>query len=330
MNFNFFDKSLMKHFKYAATVIVLFLSIISISANGYVHPHDKTNEGVEFYKKQSQPRMFLIAVIDSDDKDIGERCETDLGNVTYAFQDLADWLDVDMEDPKVIKGGEFSKAAVNDAIDNWLKSQQPASDDIVVFYYSGHGFRYPNDASDYPRMWLKASTDQNVETNNLRLEEDIYDRIIKLGAGVNIVLSDCCNTTAAGDNANFDNVTVPARERVAHKRQHPRNESSDDDEDYGDRLFIPDHPLSILATAAGKSEFAGGKADVGGFFTGYFLEALSKCIYDNKIQPAWENIFNYADENASYWARSAACPDAKHNEQGRCVQTVKFKIKSSD
>ena len=91
--------------------------------------------------------------------------------------------------------------------------------DIVMFYYSGHGFRYPNDASDYPRMWLKTGSDENVETNNLRIEEDVYDHIIKMGAGVNIVLSDCCNTTAAGDNGNFNNATVPVRQRVAHKKQ---------------------------------------------------------------------------------------------------------------
>lgn len=319
----------MKYFKYATTVMVWVLSGISINANGYAGQHYKTKEAYQLHKKEGKPRMFLIAVIDADDKDIGDRCATDLDEVKFAFEDLADWLDME-EMPKIIQGDEFSKAAVNDAIDNWLKPQQPNPDDIVVFYYSGHGFRYPSDVSEYPRMWLKTSVDQNIETTNLRMEEDIYNRIVKMGAGVNIVLSDCCNTTAAGDNANFDNVTVPTSARVTHKRQHPREENSDDDMDNGDRLFFSGHPVSILATAAAKGEFAGGKADVGGFFTDYFLQALSKCVFDSDIEPAWENIFNYADDKASYWARSATCPNARHNEQGRCVQTAKFKIDNSD
>ena len=145
-----------------------------------------------------------------------------------------------------------------------------------------------------------------------------------MGAKVNIVISDCCNTTAAGANANFDNVMVPTRPRVAHKRQQ-HNDDSDDDTDNGDKLFSPEHPLSILATAASKGEFAGGKEEVGGFFTDFFLEALSKCVYDSDIQPTWESIFDYTDENAGYWAKAAACPTARHNEKGRCVQTVKFK-----
>ncbi len=275
--------------------------------------------------------MFLIAVIDSHDDSIGKRCETDLDDIKYAFEDYADWIDADMIEPKIIEGDRFGKAAVNDAVTNWLPSQHLRNTDIVVFYYSGHGFRYPQDVSDYPRMWLKTGNDKNIENNNLRMKEDIYDRIVKMGAGLNLVLSDCCNTTVAGDNADFDNVTVPNRKHETHKRQHPGNEDeSDDDMDNGDKLFTPDRPLSILATAAGKGELAGGTEDAGGFFTYYFLDALDACIYDEKLQPDWKAIFGYADEKAGYWARSAACPAAKHNEQGRCVQTVTFKTDASD
>ena len=156
------------------------------------------------------------------------------------------------------------------------------------------------------------------------MEEDIYDRIVTMGAGVNIVLSDCCNTTVAGDNAEFNEANVPIRNRIHHKK--PVKEDSPDDIDNADRLFVPAQALSILATAAGKGEFAGGKTDVGGFFTYYFLEALNECIYETRLEPNWETIFRYVDENAGYWARSAACPGAKHNNEGRCIQTVKFKV----
>ena len=173
-------------------------------------------------------------------------------------------------------------------------------------------------------MWLKTAQDQDPESTNLRVKEDVYDRIIKMGAGVNLILSDCCNATAAGGNVNFDNITVPARQKITHKRQN-EDENSDED-DNGDKLFIPDQPLSILATAADKGEYAGGNADIGGFFTNYLLEALSKCVFDFKLEATWENIFKYTDEKASYWAKTAACPIAKHTAQGRCVQTLTLKM----
>ena len=58
-------------------------------------------------------------------------------------------------------------------------------------------------------MWLKTSTDRSPGTTNLRMEEDTYDRIITMGAGVNIVLSDCCNTSVAGVKAEFDEIRTP-------------------------------------------------------------------------------------------------------------------------
>lgn len=319
-----------KPFKNTATGILLVLVSLLVSSSGFVQFNDVKKEKVILHKNESKPRMFLIAVIDSDDDSIGRRCQQDLEEITFSFEDLADWLDVEMKEPKIIQGSQFSKAAVNSAIDNWLRSQRPAKTDLVVFYYSGHGFRYLNDDSDYPRMWLKTATDRNPETTNLRIEEDIYDRIVKMGAGVNIVLSDCCNTTVTGDVAYFDKISIPARTRTTHKRDRSKKGDPEDDTDNGDKLFIRDQPLSILATAAAKDEFAGGKSEIGGLFTYYLLEALENCVYDSKLEPSWENIFKYADENAGYWAKSAACPNAKHNGQGRCVQTATFKIVGAD
>ncbi len=322
MHSSFSFLSFFKRYRYVLSVILLLVAT-SANAHQVLFSYNKTSR---FNKHDDKPRMFLICVIDSDDESIGKRCEEDLDGITYLFDEIAEWIAADLIEPKVIKGDDLSKAAVSDAIDNWLPAQQPDKNDIVIFYYSGHGFRYANDASDYPRMWLKNGNNKDPKANNLRIEEDIYDHIVKMGAGVNIILSDCCNTYAPGDNVNAADANVPVHQKVEHKRNPPDNSQTSGDDDYGDRLFIHQQPISILATAAEKNEFAAGKADVGGFFTYYFIDALEDCIYDNKIEPAWGKIFSYVDDNAGYWAKSAACPNAKHNEQGRCVQTVEFKM----
>ena len=307
--------------------VLLCLILIPTGSNSKAYPFSPFDITAG-HQPRHEGKMFLIAVIDSDDKIIGERCSTDLISVTAAFEEMADWLMIDMEEPKIINGSNFSKEAVNDAIDNWLPAQQPGKNDIVIFYYSGHGFRLPDDASNFPRMWLKTADDQKIESTNLRMKEDVYDRIIQIGAGVNLVLSDCCNTTAAGDNVNFDNVTVPTRAKVIHKRKHTSEDSDEDDN--AEKLFIPGHPFSLLVSAADKGEFAGGKAETGGFFTYYLLEGLIKCTYDGQLDASWESILKYTDEKAAFWARSAECPTAKHTEKGRCVQTVEFTIDNAD
>ena len=318
---------LQKRLIYTVAALLLLLQTTRTVAKGNAYADDsKSKQQAAAGKKETDPRMFLIAVIDSRDDSIGERCKTDLAEITEAFGDYADEVGADLIEPKIIKGDQFGKAAVNDAIDNWLKSQQPSKTDMVVFYYSGHGFRYPNDASNYPRMWLKHGTDKDIATNNLQIKEDIYDRIVKMGAGFNLIISDCCNNTVAGDNANFDNVMVTTRKRETRKRDSSNDQDGPDDVDNSDKLFMLGHPLSVLVTAAGKGELAAGTADAGGFFTNYLLEALDKCIFDEDLQPTWDVILKYADEKAGYWARSAACPTAKHNEQGRCVQEAEIKI----
>src|SRR5947207_6809397 len=52
---------------------------------------------------------------------------------------------------KTISGKEYNKKDVETAINN-LK---PSSNDIVVFYYSGHGFRMPENSRRFPNLKIK-------------------------------------------------------------------------------------------------------------------------------------------------------------------------------
>src|SRR5688572_14763488 len=216
----FFVSQCKRFFKNTTAAMLLVLcSFLVIGAGEPQVPHTESNTITES-KIPAAGRMFLIAVIDSDDDTIGRRCEQDLDEITFTFEELADWMDMELQEPKVIKGGDFSKAAVNEALDSWLADQSPSKADVVVFYYSGHGFRYPDDASEYPRMWLKTREDNQTETTNLRIEEDIFNRVIQMGAGINLVLSDCCNTSVAGQNAQIEEQAPPASpKRTSHKRK---------------------------------------------------------------------------------------------------------------
>lgn len=304
-----------------------FLVCILLFITGYV-PAGAHSPSTEITPHQlgtqanlAERRIFLIAVIDSDDKEIGQRCETDLAEMEAVFDEMAFMLEAEMEEPKVIQGDDFGKAAVNEAIDNWLRNAQPGGNDIVVFYYSGHGFRFESDSDEYPRMWLKTKRDQKPENTNLKMS-DVYRRIVAMGAGVNLVISDCCNTVTAGESGDFDDIPVPVRP-VRPSRQPHGQVDDEDDMEMVSKLF--QEPASILVSAAESGELAGGKADIGGFFTHFLVEALYKCI-DEEMEPDWTTIFEYVNDKAAYWARSAKCPNARRNDQGRCIQTVMFEV----
>lgn len=307
-------------FKNLAAGMTLLLLVVFVKAEGHAHKEIEKREVGNPFRNEAKPRLFLIAVIDSDDKIIGKRCEKDLGKITESFEEFTNWLDLAILVPKIIKGAKFSKVAVNDAIENWLPSQEPDGDDIVVFYFSGHGFRFSNDESAFPRMWLKTAGDQNPETANLSLEEDIYDRIVTMGAGINLVLSDCCNSVP-GANTSFATSTIVSRET-----ERPNKEELENDRKDFDDLFMPDNPLSIIATAADSTELAGGTPEIGGFFTHFLLEALDISIYEDELEPTWESILNYAKEEARKKALGGECPDNKHNNNGRCIQTAIYNM----
>src|SRR5438874_3561960 len=91
----------------AFAVLILFTTTINATGNLYGFEKNLVS-----HKQDEKPRMFLICVIDSNDDSIGVRCGEDLDAITGLFDEIADWLDVDMAEPKIISGQQFSKTAV--------------------------------------------------------------------------------------------------------------------------------------------------------------------------------------------------------------------------
>src|SRR6187402_993695 len=113
-----------KAFKTVGLGMLLFACSFLVIGAGSPPLREIETHGVSDQKKEFNGRMFLITVIDSNDDTIGRRCEKDREEITMAFEELADWLGMEMAEPKVISGDDYSKAAVNDAIDSWLGEQE--------------------------------------------------------------------------------------------------------------------------------------------------------------------------------------------------------------
>lgn len=90
---------------------------------------------------------------------------------------------------RVIAGTKYNKKNVELAI----KNLKPVPDkDIVVFYYTGHGFRKPTERkkiSQFPFLDLRSKTDSNyMAQSRLNIEKDIFNKIVSKGARFNLVL----------------------------------------------------------------------------------------------------------------------------------------------
>lgn len=255
---------------------------------------------------EQKTRLFLIAVANTGDAKIGVTSQKDLDKITETFTTLTDKLGITLVSQK-IAGTAFNKKAVDDAINKWLT---PTNIDIVVFYYSGHGFRYSFDVSNYPRISLRTSPDQNIDLNNLSIEE-VYNRIVKKGARVNIVLSDCCNE-------NFD--APPPIGRNLLKTKDVGTSGLKLNIDNCKALFFPNHPVSILSSAAEKNQLAVGNPELGGFFTNFFQAQLTKSLYSNQGESSWLRILLNAKESTRKQALTAPCNNA------RCIQRAEISV----
>jgi hypothetical protein len=247
--------------------------------------------------------IHLIMVANTLDSAIGKTCKIDMYNVSGLFTDLSEQMGISVK-PLYIFGKDFSIKSVNDAL-NKLK---PKPNDIVVFYYSGHGFRTPQTKSKYPNIDLTTSLKQPLKGNFLNME-DIYNRIVAKGARLNLVLSDCCNEKIGA--------LKPSGPELIATKSPGRRLSIDNCK----ALFFAPNKVSLLATSADVNQYASGNPSVGGFFSWHFKSALE--IYTSKLKTnvSWLQVLNEARINTAQQAVTAIC------DFRRCTQYPWFSIK---
>ena len=261
---------------------------------------------------EARSKIFLLAIAATNDPQIGITTQIDLQNIRSVFATNADNWRIGFQYQE-ISGGNYTKKAVDDAIDH-LK---PRPNDIVIVYYSGHGYRYSNDISPFPRMALVANPSQNPDSVNLRVE-DIYNRILKKGARVNIVLADCCN-----ENYGAAPPLGPTQPFTAPMAGGPPTLNLDNFR----ALFLPSHPLSVLACAAEKNQLAAGNDHLGGFFTSFVVSGLVSSLYGDPwySESSWTMILNNAREYTRRQALTAPC-NSGPCDGDRSLQRPEFKV----
>lgn len=255
-------------------------------------------------------RFFLIVVANTNDPKIGITSKRDLESITELFSTLSSNLGMRII-TTTISGNDFSKGNVEAALKN-LKNQKPSKEDIVIFYYSGHGFRYSNDKSVYPRMSLRANGSLPLSKNNLEVES-VYNQIVKLGARLNIVINDCCNNDIGAINPEGGTILRTRFSGFNTTAQSLNLENCN-------ALFFAKEKTSIIVSSAEKKQLASGNPDLGGFFTYYFKTILEQGLYSFYLSNSWLRLLLTAKEKARYQALTALCGT------GRCIQLAEIKV----
>lgn len=183
---------------------------------------------------------------------------------------------------------------------NVLNNLSCGKDDIVFFYYSGHGGRYENEESNYPEMILKVPYGA-ASTNELYPLYDVYKKIRSKSPRLTIVFGDLCNSTWEG----------------AYKNNNSNRSASVKSTSVCDiykNLFL--NVKGGLIAASSKPGHTSGCAyyedgsDAGGVFTASFLHCLGSFVSQGK------NVnWNILLENTKSFAQKISPLDNKGERQ---------------
>jgi hypothetical protein len=285
-----------KH-KEAETDIVLNFtgtaSTAGTSNNTIVHSNS-TNSTSTTTTIAAVPRLHLITVANTKVPDIGSSCEVDRNNVHDEFSDITSGLGIELK-KHTIDGTNLTKGNVTSAIRN----MNVKPNDIVIFIYSGHGYRWSNQSSQYPQMALFYSRyDSPSKSNSLNLKE-VYDMIVAKGARLNIVLGDCCNndigvtSRSGGGGLSSRSYTRGSLNRLR-------------------QLFFKERG-NIIAAAAQPNETACGSQGSGGYFLNAFFSAIDRAAsYTATGTPTWGEILNRTMSSATYKTQNLNGCDVQH------------------
>ncbi len=215
-------------------------------------------------EKTGGTKLILVVVANIMDPHIGKGCAKDIESIRHMFSALAKHMKFWFLE-LIIKGESYSIKNVLDSIE----SLKPGSDDIVVFYYSGHGFRFEKDEDEkYPHVYLKATlpvaTGPIINENSQNLN-DIFEKVKARGARLNIVIGDCCNNL------------IHFKRKFSGGDHKIRTEVQPEwklDEGMCRTLFC-DVTASILVAAADKGQFSITDDDLGSIFTFSFTKNLN-------------------------------------------------------
>lgn len=270
-------------------------------------------------------RMHLLIVADTVDKEIGISTALDIKRITELFNSICQYLGIKMLST-VITGKSFGKTGVQTAITNL----RPLSSDIVIFYYSGHGFRIPEKPRNYPNLklknvktlranfrdsiaWARGSREANIsQSMNI---QDIFNTITKKGARMNLVISDCCNDDIFSVNAKG---TKPSGTKSSGVQWNEENIRS---------LFLNKNPMSVLVTAAAEGERAASEDNFGGFFTYYLKTSLEAHCSKLKSNVSWDQVLQQAKTQTITKAKGTYC-DKPKIPQNLCKQNPVYTIVS--
>lgn len=269
----------------------------------YIQQFYKTDE--QFYtalfkpmdrskKIQSTPVFYSLIVANTAEIKIGPGCQFDVSQLISMLSKITADLKIKWEKVSISRDN-FNKQNVLSAISNIKVKKQ----DIVFFYYTGHGFSYKGDSTHiYPQLDLRSNpavySREVIDASTKNLAE-VYEMLKMKGAKVNLVIGDCCNSMIEFNRYfpsdkqakfNFDDTSINRKAAAS--------------------LFFTKQ--SVLVGAAKKGEYAVTDEAIGSLFTSGLINSLYQTLYlDADKVITWNDILKNLSASTTAKSKGYDC-----------------------
>lgn len=265
--------------------------------------------------------LHVIAFADTKDEAMGEVNARGIEQVVNEFGIAADIIGYDYQ----VHTG-INEKCEKKYLSQIFKSLDTNENDVIVFYYSGHGTRSLEQNDNYPQMCLNSKTISNQ--NNYISVKAVENILSKLNCRLKILITDCGNSVS-NSVTTHDVLDVKLKDRSVKRVQttsslgkenllleqystfsdlssyNPKHISRSDrmelfqsgDVEYCEEaisesavkklLCLPHGTIKITSSDAGQFSFA--KSTYGGVFTNSFFYYLAKAQYE-EIPANWNDI----------------------------------------
>lgn len=226
------------------------------------------------------PKFYFLSCIDNVNEDVRSGCAKDYEKALMLFKAIAADAKMEFENVKIPFGSE----QMNQILNNFHCSEE----DVVVFLFSGHGFRYEQDGEELPWPYAylcQRAPGQPIETDgSCEFDLDEVQTIIQnANPRMSVILADCCNDV-------IDNAAINSDLSRFYKELETTAEEESAEE--SNMALFTDFRGHIIASAASPGEGGITNDDEGSHFSNAFLGNLYEAIQPNAAPASWEKILN--------------------------------------
>jgi hypothetical protein len=253
-------------------------------------------------------KIHVLLVADVTDPDIGKQSKMNMQYIENYFIALGKFIGCPVQVRKVMESSYSRSNVVSE-----IKLLNPGEKDIVVFYFTGHGYRKSKVAPRFPNLDLRAedSEDYKIQTMNL---EEVQAALTAKKARLTLVWSDCCNSYVDASNP------IAPPPRVQKKSISQWNEKN------VRQLFLAPEKKWVMACAADSSQYAAMAYAFGGLFTYSLLESLENYSSKTVQEATWFQLLESTRVATLRLSRRTDC-SKRLGPGGRCYQVPFYRIR---